>query len=297
MVSPLSIEPRLRFSWQPGGSESMKLTAAGGLYRQLAEGITDERDAGSVFLAWLPSPIEDRLLQSTHALLGWNQQLLPGLTMDVEGYHKWFQKIPVPRWTAVSTFNTRLTLADGRAYGGDIQMRYQRGPLDLRASYGLNWVRYSADSDDLNAWNQSGTVTYTPRHDRRHQFTFTASTQLGEYRTNLRWQYGSGGPFTQAYGYDTMPIVRGLEQNPREDIGIPRLLYEEPYNARLPSYHRLDVSVTRTFELTDAIGLETEAGAINAYDRANLFYVDIFTQERVDQLPVIPYLSLTVEFN
>jgi hypothetical protein len=42
------------------------------------------------------------------------------------------------------------------------------------------------------------------------------------------------------------------------------------------------------------VELTAEAGAINAYNRSNLFYVDIFTQERVDQLPILPYLSLTV---
>ena len=297
MVSPFSFEPRLRLSWQPGGSETHKLTAAGGLYRQIAEGITDERDAGSVFLAWLPSPIEERTLQSIHALLGWNQELLPGLTMDVEGYYKDFRYVPVAKWTTIARFNTLLTLVDGEAYGGDLQLRYQRGPFDLRASYGLGWVSYTGDSSDLEAWNQTGEIRYSPPHDRRHQFAVVASSDWGAFTTNVRWQYGSGRPFTQAYGYDTLPIVRGLEQDPRRDIGIPRLLYDEPYNARLPAYHRLDVSVERTFTVSSNVEIGAEAGAINVYNRSNLFYIDIFTQRRVDQLPVLPYLSLTVEVN
>lgn len=293
-TSPFSLEPRVRASWAPGGSDTRKLTAAGGLYRQIDAGITDERDAGSVFLAWLPTPIEDRLLQSAHALLGWNQQLAPGLTMNVEGYYKDFRDVPVPKWTAIATFNTELTLADGRSYGGDIQLRYRRDPFDLRASYGLNWVTYRADSRDLEAWNQTGTFTYTPPHDRRHQVSLVASADMAGIRSSVRWQFGSGRPFTQAYGYDTLPILRGLEDQVNRDIGLPRLLYDEPYNARLPTYHRLDVSVERGFTLSPRVELTAEAGAINAYNRSNLFYVDIFTQERVDQLPVLPYLSLTV---
>jgi hypothetical protein len=105
---------------------------------------------------------------------------------------------------------------------------------------------------------------------------------------------GTGRPFTQAYGYDTLPILRGLEDQVDRDVGIPRLLYDEPYNARLPTYHRLDLSAERTFTLSPRVGLTAEAGAINAYNRSNLFYVDIFTQERVDQLPFLPYLSFTV---
>jgi len=296
-TSPFSLEPRIRASWSPGGSDTQKLTAAGGLYRQIDAGITDERDAGSVFLAWLPTPIEDRLVQSTHALLGWNQQLAPGLTLNLEGYYKDFRDIPVPKWTAVATFNTELTLADGQSYGGDAQIRYRQDPFDIRASYGLTWVTYRADSADLDAWNQSGSFSYAPPHDRRHQFSLIASADLSGFRSSVRWQLGTGRPFTQAYGYDTLPILRGLEDQVQRDVGVPRLLYDEPYNARLPTYHRLDVSIERDFSLSPRLGITAEAGAINAYNRSNVFYVDIFTQERVDQLPVIPYLSLTVEIN
>lgn len=296
-TAPFSLEPRLRASWSPGGSETQSLTAAAGLYRQLDAGITDERDAGSVFLAWLPSPIDDRLVQSTHALLGWRQQLGPGLTLNIEGYAKAFREIPVPKWTALATFNTELTLATGRAYGGDLQLRYRRPPFDLRASYGLNWVRYRADSEDLEAWNQTGTFTYAPPHDRRHQVTLVASADLSGFQTNVRWQLGSGRPFTQAYGYDTLPLLRGLEEQVQRDVGVPRLLYDAPYNARLPSYYRLDVSVERNVQLSPRLSLTAEAGAINATNRANVFYVDLFTQEQVDQLPLLPYLSLTVNIN
>jgi len=292
--SPFSVEPRLRASWAPGGSDTRKLTAAGGLYRQIDAGITDERDTGSVFLAWLPTPIDDRLVQSAHALAGWKERLAPGLTMNVEGYYKDFREIPVPKWTAITTFNTALTLADGRSYGGDIQLRYRQDPLDLRVSYGLNWVTYRADSQDLDAWNQSGTFTYTPPHDRRHQVSVVASAEIAGIQSSVRWQLGTGRPFTQAYGYDTLPILRGLEDQVDQDVGIPRLLYDEPYNARLPTYHRLDLSAERTFTLSPRVGLTAEAGVINAYNRSNLFYVDIFTQERVDQLPFLPYLSFTV---
>ena len=113
----------------------------------------------------------------------------------------------------------------------------------------------------------------------------------------MRWQYTSGRPYTQVYGYDTMLEIRGLRDIPSENIGIPRALYQRPYEARLPGYHRLDVSLQRSFSLTPRLELTAEGGAINAYNRANVFYVDIFTLDRVDQLPIIPYLSLRVDFN
>jgi len=30
---------------------------------------------------------------------------------------------------------------------------------------------------------------------------------------------------------------------------------------------------------------------MNAYDRNNLFYYDLYTANRVDQLPILPYVS------
>jgi hypothetical protein len=70
------------------------------------------------------------------------------------------------------------------------------------------------------------------------------------------------------------------------------LLYRRPYQARLPAYHRLDVSAQRRIPLSETVRLNVKLGAINAYDRRNLFYYDLYTLRRVDQLPLVPYLSL-----
>jgi hypothetical protein len=72
------------------------------------------------------------------------------------------------------------------------------------------------------------------------------------------------------------------------------VLYRRPYGARLPAYHRLDVSVERAFPLGPGT-LSVQAGAINLYDRANLFYFDIFTVRRVDQLPLLPFVGVKFE--
>ena len=78
--------------------------------------------------------------------------------------------------------------------------------------------------------------------------------------------------------------------------GSRRVIYERPYNAVLPTYHRLDLSVDRTFDL-GAAALTVQASAINTYDRRNLFYLDVFTLRRVDQLPLVPSLGLKLEVN
>ena len=41
--------------------------------------------------------------------------------------------------------------------------------------------------------------------------------------------------------------------------------------------------------------MTVQLGAINVYDRANLFYYDLYTFQHVDQFPFIPYLALKLE--
>jgi hypothetical protein len=289
-----TLEPRLRASWQPGGAEDTKVTAAGGLYYQLVDGVTDERDAGSTFRAWLPAP-GGEALRSTHAILGIDQQLTPELRASLEGYYKDLSNVSVPKWQTLAVFNTELALADGEAYGGNVSLRYRSDPLDLRASYGLGWVEYQAPRDVLNAWVDASSVAYSPPHDQRHKVTLIASADLDLFTASARWQYSSGRPFTQGYGTDNFLEIRGLEGLPRSERGNNRLLYTRPYNARLPAYHRLDVSVERAVTLSPSLQLTVEGGAINLYDRQNLFYLDLLTRKRVDQLPMIPYAGITLD--
>lgn len=291
-LGELSIEPRLHLSYRPHGSTQTKFTAAGGLYRQYIVGITDERDAGSTFQALVPTPFQDRPLQAIHALLGWDQQLWQNTRISLEGWYRDLQDLPVAQWTPIVRFNTNLVRAEGDAYGADFSIQYNQDPLRLGLTYGYSQVKYQA-----RVWSGESPVEFPPPHDVRHKLGLTASMETDWLTASARWQYNSGLPFTSIYGYDTMLEVRGLRGNPFEDVGTPRAFFAQAYGARLPDYHRFDVSLERTFDLSSSVGLSVEAGAINAYDRANVFYIDIFTLDRVDQLPLIPYLSLQIDLH
>ncbi|HKL88229.1 MAG TPA: hypothetical protein VJ884_04425, partial [Salinibacter sp.] len=165
----------------------------------------------------------------------------------------------------------------------------------LRASYGIGTVEYQAPRERLNAWVDSAPVQYAPPHDQRHKVTLVASADFDLLTASARWQYSSGRPFTRGYGTDNFLETRGLRGLPQSERGNNRLLYDRAYNARLPAYHRLDVSVERSLTLSPLLQLTVEGGAINLYDRQNLFYLDLLTRERVDQLPIIPYIGLTLD--
>ncbi|MFM7823761.1 MAG: hypothetical protein ACKPB3_08305, partial [Bacteroidota bacterium] len=74
------------------------------------------------------------------------------------------------------------------------------------------------------------------------------------------------------------------------------IIYGPLNEGRLPYYHRLDISLKKNFELSDKSTLEATASVINVYNRKNIFYIDRITNERVDQLPILPAIGLSLTF-
>ena len=285
-------EPRLRVSYRPDGTARQEFSLALGKYNQVAEGITDERDAGTVFTIWRLADEADAPPQALHGILGYRQRLGDRVEASVEGYLKDLSNILVPEWTPEARFNTRTTLADGLAYGVDARLEIEAGGFYTYFGYGWTNVTYEAARDDLGAWIQGNLFEYTPAHDRRHQVNAVASYDLAGFTTNLSWEFGSGRPYTKVYGFDL--LLELPDQRPMTNSGTARTLFDQPYGARLPTYHRLDVSVARSVDVAPRLSLELKAGAINTYDRANIFYYDVNTLGRVDQTPFLPYASLRV---
>ncbi len=288
-----SIEPRFRFIWKPFGRENHEFNASVGIYRQTIAGISDLRDAGSAFIAWLPTPNNKRM-EAVHGLIGWQQQLGNGLQFSVEGYYKKLRNIPVSVWSTIAEFTTEIDFADGDIYGADVRLEYSHSRLYAFLGYGYSLTEYQSAQENFNVWFGSPVQSYNPGHDRRHQINSMASVYFGKYTLGVRWQMGTGLPFTRQMGYDgLLPFGEGLP-NIRTDYGTPRVILDKPFEGRTPAYHRLDVSIEREFKLSFS-SLFLQAGVINTYNRVNLFYYDVFTQRRIDQLPFAPYASLKME--
>jgi hypothetical protein len=64
----------------------------------------------------------------------------------------------------------------------------------------------------------------------------------------------------------------------------------------MPDFHRLDISAEQTFNM-GSTKVKVQAGTINTYNWKNLFYYDVFNQRGINQLPLMPYLSLKMESN
>jgi hypothetical protein len=294
--------PRLRMSWTGGPH---RVSAAGGLYYQEVVGLSDRRDAASVFTAWTNIPKHSGLPRddvrrgqtprALHGILGYQVALSPALSLSLEGYYKHLSDLFIAEWTAFPRFTTRLQPADGRSFGGELRLEANWGPLYAQLGYGYSNTLYDARQEELTLWYGVETLRFRPPHDRRHQVSALVAAEIAGVDARVRWQFASGRPYTQIAGFDGFaPVTRVADAT---DLpGTRRVIYASPFDGVLPPYHRLDVSVERTFALSEAVALTVQATAINAYHRRNIFYLDTFTRERVDQLPFTPSLGIALRY-
>lgn len=294
---PPTYEPRLRLTYRPDGTDQQEVSLALGKYHQMSQGITDTQDAGTEFTIWTPEPVTDTPPRALHGILGYQQQILDNLDVSVEGYVKDIANIAVPEWSVLDRFETNLTPAGGLTYGVDARVELTINSFYLFAGYGWSRVTYEAAQDDLGAWIEGSVFEFSPSHDQRHQVNVVSEFQVGDASANLSWEFGSGRPYTRAYGFDLAPDIASQLTPPVNESGQALVLFDEPYGERLPSYHRLDASVSRPFDLSSRTTLEAKVGAINVYDRRNIFYYDISRDNVVNQIPIYPYMSITVSVN
>lgn len=283
------VEPRFRASlWPSGRTGRHQINASVGLYHQVISGISDDRDIGNLFTAWVTTPDDSDPTTAWHGILGWNVRLQPWMSAALEGYYKSYDHISVPIFSPFPRFTTALQEADGRAFGFDTRLNLenreflQESVLDGYISYSFSNVEY-----------ETANATYHPAHERRHQFNALLHAQKGEVGITVQWQYGSGLPFTQSAGFDVWYLLTP-DVDVTSEAGIDRILLADPFQGRQPTYSRVDVWLERSVERGRYVGT-LRAGVVNIFNRDNLFYYDLFTFQRVDQLPVIPSVGFKIE--
>ncbi len=283
------VEPRLRAAFETGPH---RLSLAAGIYNQAVVGVSDRRDATSIFTAYTLAP--DVLTpRATHLIGGYRYRAGDWGELSIEGFTKGLDDLSVAEFTSIPRLTTNLISASGTAHGLDLRAEVRRRGALLQLNYGLSSVEYETVTVANEVRYGDPRFTYRPGHDRRHQATAIASIPAFGFTLAARFQFGSGLPYSRALGFDQFLFLNGTP-DVYADPGTPRVIYERPFNALLPNYHRLDVTVERVFPLS--VGrLTAQAGLLNAYDRANLFAYDIFTLRRVDQLPIVPTLGLRLD--
>lgn len=299
-LNDVSPEPRLGLKLNV--TDKIRLKAAGGLYSQNLLSTVNERDIVNLFVGFLSgpeetlyqldgkTPVKHRLQKAVHGVGGFEFDLGPTVDLNVEGYYKDFTQLIGLNRNKLLTTDPNFITETGKAYGLDLTLKWE-GP---RAYV---WTAYSLG----RVTRDDGEQVYPPVFDRRHNLNIVSTYMLGkkkEWEAGARWNFGSGFPFTLTQGYySSFPFNNGIGSDVYGGNGDLGIIYAEKRNSgRLPYYHRLDISLKRTFEFGKHGKAEITASATNVYDRPNIFYYDRVRAQRVNQLPILPSLSFTVQW-
>ncbi|MFM7016776.1 MAG: TonB-dependent receptor [Bacteroidota bacterium] len=308
-LSEFSPEPRIGFKWN--ASDKFRFKFAGGMYSQNLLSTSSDRDVVNLFYGFLSGPetlpsqfngkaVTSHLQKARDLVAGCEIDLLKDLDLNVETYVKDFTQLTnINRdkiypdngtYSNEPDYKTKDYIVEsGKAYGVDFVLKYEHKRMYLWGVYSLGKVT-----------RNDGIRTYSPHFDRRHNINLVGAYTFGKklnWEVNVRWNYGSGFPFTKTAGfYEYLNFANGLYTDPTTANGYLGVSYGDLNQGRLPDYHRMDISVKKTLLLSEHKEMEILASLINVYNRENIFYFDRIRYKRVNQLPVLPSLGINMTF-
>lgn len=308
-LAELSPEPRLGVKFN--ATKNLRFKAAGGFYSQNLMSTSSDKDVVNLFYGFLSGPdnlqeefdgeaVDSRLQKAKHAIFGVEYDFPFHIDLNVEVYYKKFDQLTNINKNKLYEDNAAnhnkpdelkkdYIVESGDAKGIDILLKYDHKRVYFWAAYSLAYVT-----------RFDGVDTYQPVFDRRHNVNVVGSYTFGKsllWEFSARFNFGTGFPFTQTQGYyEYLTFEGGLNTDINTANGELGIIYGEQNEGQLPNYFRLDLTLKRTFIIGKNSNLEANASVINAANRENIFYINRVTNQRVDQLPILPSLGVSLSF-
>ena len=314
-LNTISPEPRLGLKYN--ANENLRFKFSGGRFSQNFTSASSDKDVVNLFNGLLSAPTnvqeqfvtqfqnvkntKNGLQYAWHAIVGMEFDLGKFWSFNIEGYYKYFSQLSninqnklyddVSQFELIDdVFKKDFIIETGQSYGIDFLAKYSKDRLFL-------WGVYSYGKN--TRWD--GFANYAPVFDRRHNVNLVGSYLFGKaknYELNIRWNLGSGLPFTPTAGYYQGENFSGgvtsnyVTNNPSS---ITTLL--GTFNSqRLPYYHRLDITFKKQFNFKNKDVMEIVASITNVYNRNNIFYVNRITSKIIYQFPILPSFGLNYKF-
>lgn len=185
------------------------------------------------------------------------------IEVSAEVYYKWMQNtvelIDNADVDFTEAIEREVTAGVGRAYGIELLARKQRGKT-------TGWVAYTLSRSERKAEGVNNNQWYNFRFDRRHYITFIISHELTKRLSiSSNFIYATGDTYTPAVSFWEFKGKREVE-------------YGERNSARIPNYHRMDISVTLGRKVIPGKVYKNESNWVfsvyNVYGRKNAFSID-----------------------
>ncbi len=204
------VQPRLNASCLVFGTWRAK--AAFGRFTQRMLTVTSEDDIITLIEPWIRIPDYLPPELADHYVLGLAGNISDQTSMTLEGYYKHYGSLVVYNRDKTSEGDPDYVQGSGKSYGAEALVRAKIDWIDLYGAYSLSWALL----------NNQGFV-YFPRYDRRHHLNLMAiGRPLKGVSVTLRWEYGSGFPFSQTVGYfDQLSLAHAIPGQFETETGTP----------------------------------------------------------------------------
>lgn len=251
-------EPRLSVRYLLNQENSLKASYSRTYqYIQLASNST----SGTPLDVWFPASEYVKPQMGDQLSVGWFRNFNDNIfEASVETFYKWMDNQidfdPNANLMLNNQLEKDIRFGKGHSYGTEFLLRKNDG--SLTGWIGYTWSRAFRQFPDINEGKE-----YRAGYDIPHNLNIILNYQISK-RTSVSsaWTYRTGAPIT----YPTMRFRHA-------DSSLP--IYGDKNSARLPDYHRLDLSVIiKGKDKTDRKWEgEWHIGAYNAYNRANAYSV------------------------
>lgn len=296
--SYLRLAPRLSVEHRP--AENIRIQAAYGRYNQFLALMTNEAFSG--FDTWMTTAEDVPPSYGDQFSLGLKTIPFSSYGFDVEFYYRTmrdlFELDPFVGDNAGLDYAEQFRFGKGYAYGMEVFLEKQVGRLSGFVGYTFGITRRKFPGFNVNLPDEPRRGRfYPPKYDRTHDMNIVAN-----YRLSQRWSvsavfnYSTGQAYTDPQGRTQFSNLPWGSSN-RDAFVIGSM-----NSSRLPPYHRMDLSFSRSgrfFSLGDA---EWQFQLINLYNRSNIWFYNYdfdenpVEREDVSMLPTLPAISYTVHF-
>ena len=294
----LRLEPRASAEFRL--SQRFRIQAAYGRYNQFLTLITNEAFSG--FDVWLATDEGVPPAYGDQFLLGLKTLPFSGFGFDVEVYYRTMRNLfeldPFAGNTSGLDYQDLFRFGEGYAYGAEFFFEKQMGNLTgfIGYTFGITERKFPGFNQPVLD-NPAQARFYPPKYDRTHD-----ANLVFNYRFSSRWSIGSVFNYATGQAY-TEPQGRTQLSGPPWDRGFLDVFVIEKLNSsRLPSYHRLDMSLSRKGSFFGIGDAEWQLQVINVYSRRNIWFYNYDFDENpvkrqdITLLPVIPSIAYTLNF-
>ncbi len=285
-----NLEPRLSFKYSLNENQSVK-----GSYNRTAQYIQQASNGNSAtpFDIWFTSsPVVQPQLADQYTLGYFRNFVNNAYEFSSEIYYKDFARAIDFKERAQLLLNKNLEgelrIGDARAYGIELMLKKDKGRLTGWLAYTYSKIEKNIDQINNGDW-------YNAKYDKPHDLSLVASYELSKrISVSSNFVYSSGNAVS-------FPTGKYIYKN----TIIP--VYSERNGARLPNFHRMDVSMTLRGKDNDKKRWKSEwvFSIYNVYNRKNALAIN-FKQdpaqanqtyaEKAAVFSIIPSVTYNVKF-